>query len=85
VLAAEESLAMRLGVDRLRPTWRLPVEDQNHDNPPSRVVESLFREHRKSYRKTADAPLILGMSQYQIISDRCPQCFKPFVEFLTGL
>jgi hypothetical protein len=24
-------------------------------------------------------------SQYLVIADRCPQCFKPLVEFLAGL
>lgn len=85
VLAAEEALKLRLGVKNLKRTWRLPVEDQNHDHPPSRVIDDLFREHHQSYKKRADAPLILGMSQYLTIAERCPQCFKPFVEFLAAL
>lgn len=85
LLAAQHELANRLGVKSIAVTWRVPVEDQNQENPPKRIVESLFAERGKRYRDTVDAPIILGACQYQDIADRCPQCFRPFVEFLAGL
>jgi len=85
LLAAQRELAHRLGVKSIAVTWRIPVEDQNQENPPKRIVESLFTERGKRYRDTVDAPIILGACQYQEIADRCPQCFRPFVEFLASL
>jgi len=85
ILAAKEALRDRLGVKSLSVTWRIPVEDQNHRRPPKRIVEELFTQHSKSYRDTVDAPLILGASKYQDIAGQCPQCFKPFVQFLASL
>lgn len=85
ILASEKALKSRLGVDRLNITWSEHVEDQDHDHPPKRIIERLFKEHGETYQGTEDAPLILGESDYQDIAEKCPQCFKPFVEFLTGL
>jgi hypothetical protein len=85
VLAAEEALQSRLGVARLRRTWCVPVEDQNHDTPPKKVIKELFAEHEEYYHETIDTPLILGDADYSVIAERCPQCFKPFVEFLESL
>jgi hypothetical protein len=85
LLAAQRALAHRLGIKSIAVTWRIPVEDQNQDNPPKRIVESLFTERGKRYRDTVDASIILGACQYQEIADRCPQCFRPFVEFLASL
>jgi hypothetical protein len=85
LLAAKEALGDRLGVKALKVTWKTPVEDQNHDHPPKYVVEELFMKHGKRYQGTVDAPLILGASKYQVIADQCPQCFKPFVQFLASL
>lgn len=85
VLAAEQPLKDRLGVRSIRRTWRVPVEDQNHEQPPKRIIEKLFKAYGKRYQDTVDAPLILGASKYQDIADRCPQCFKPFIQFLAGL
>ena len=85
ILAAEEALKRRLGADHLDVTWQIPVEDQDHVHPPKRIVERIFEEHGALYEDTVDAPFILGASCYQDIADKCFQCFKPFVEFLTGL
>jgi len=82
ILAAESELANRLEVDSLTVTWKIPVEDQNHDVPPNRVVEQLFRDFGKTYKKTVDAPEILGNIDYLTIVERCTQCFKPFVDFI---
>jgi len=85
LLASVEVLKSRLDAKSLDPVWRIPVEDQDHDYPPKRVVEDLFREHGKRYRDTVDAPLILNASNYRDVAERCSQCFGPFVAFLTGL
>lgn len=85
LLAAEEELMAHLHAKRFNVEWRKPVEDQNHGHPPARVVADLFHAHHRSYQKRTDAPLILSNSRYQVLADRCPQCFKPFVEFLAGL
>lgn len=85
VLACTESLARRLGCRSLAPTWALPVEDQDQGKPPKRVVEELFHHHGKRYRDTADAPVILRGQAYTAIANACPQCFKPFVDWLESL
>ncbi len=85
VLACERQLKIRLQVSELECTWSVPVEDQDHDNPPKRVVERLFRDHQMRYADTVDAPLILATADYREVAERCPQCFRPFVEFLEGL
>ena len=61
------------------------MEEQNQDLPPKRIVQRLFESCGKKYQKSTDAPLILGTADYQKISDRCPQSFKPFVDFLQSL
>jgi hypothetical protein len=85
VLAAEDQLATRLGTPSVNTIWIKPVEDQNHDNPPKRIVEQLFIAHGEKYQDTVDAPLILGASHYPEIAAACPQCFKPFVDYLESL
>jgi len=85
VLAAEQQLKSRLRVQNLKITWRKPVEDQDHDTPPKRVVEELFQLHNDRYVDTTDAPLILSDSDFDEIAERCPQCFRPFVEFLKNV
>lgn len=49
------------------------------------IVKQIFEAHKTHYIETADAPFILGLSDYRQISEVCPQCFKPFVEFLESL
>ena len=85
VLAAEEQLAARLGTDSIHITWVKPVENQDHNKPPRQIVEKIFKKHNDHYRGTIDAPLILGDSDYTTIAQRCPQCFKPFVDYLESL
>jgi len=85
VLASKEALRKYFSIDRLEVTWKTPVEDQDHDNPPRQIVERLFKEHGQTYKTTDHAPLILGASDYRDIAEKCPQCFKPFVEFLSSL
>lgn len=85
ILASEEALKSRLGARSLDRSWRVPVEDQNHDLPPKRIVEDLFQKHGQLYKNTVDAPLIMAASAYDRIADACPQCFKPFVKFLESV
>ncbi len=86
ILAAKEALALRLNQDNLNVTWRIPVEDQNNNTPPKWVVMELFRKFSKErYSEAVDAPLILGLADYRQIVESCPQCFKPFIEFLEGI
>jgi len=85
VLAAEPQLASRLGIEKLKRSWIVPVEDQDQQDPPKRVVERLFRAQRQAYADTVDAPLILGAARYPDVAAACPQCFKPFVDYLESL
>ncbi|MEI6259851.1 MAG: DUF4276 family protein [Deltaproteobacteria bacterium] len=85
LLAAEDALKERLGVTTLKRTWKLPVEEQDHDWPPKRVVENLFKQHDMRYKDTVDTPAILAGCDYNALALRCPQCFKPFIDFLEGL
>jgi len=85
LLANEEALKFYLNTKTLNRTWILPVEDQNHAHPPKQIINKLFHKHRKSYSETLDAPRILKGCHYLETADRCPQCFKPFVEFLSSL
>lgn len=78
LLAAPVELRQRLGTsDQLRSAWRKPVEDQDDDRPPKRVVEDLFRKYRKrpGYIDTTDAPWILGRADLTAIEAACPQRF----------
>jgi hypothetical protein len=88
ILAAESALLGKLGKLKFTSqdvTWTRPVEDQNHDRPPSEIVEQLFLDSDKKYDKRVDPQLILGKTSYQEIAEQCPQCFKPFVEFIEGI
>ncbi|MBC6422132.1 MAG: DUF4276 family protein [Hormoscilla sp. SP12CHS1] len=85
ILAAEAQLKTFLGVNSFKVTWQLPVEDENHDLPPKQVVKRLFASCGRSYKEAVDAANILRNASYQDIAVHCPQCFGPFVEFLSGL
>ncbi len=85
ILAAGDALKKRLETASIKITWKIPVEDQNHDSPPKRIVEELFKNRGKNYRSAIDAPIILSDCKYQEIADQCSQCFKPFIEFLESL
>ncbi|MFH1036123.1 MAG: DUF4276 family protein, partial [Pseudomonadota bacterium] len=85
LLAVPDRLAHRLGLGSLKPNWRQPVEDQNHEHPPKQVVQALFRRHKKvAYVETSEAPAILAGADYQAIAQACPQCFQPLVAFLES-
>jgi hypothetical protein len=87
LLAAPDLLRKRLGTDdALRTAWRKPVEDQDDERPPKRVVEDLFRKYRKKpgYQDTVDAPLILERAEHRAVEQACPQRFAPFVADLRA-
>jgi hypothetical protein len=79
LLAAEEQLLPTCGLTAV--TWTKPVEQQNHDHPPKRVVEKLIR----NYQPTVDGPRILAGADYRVISSRCPRGFGQFVAFLESV
>lgn len=82
ILASEEALLSRLKKEKFSRSWANPVEDQNHNNPPKRIVEMLFHDSGMKYKDTADIPWILKRSNYRELVDKCRQNFKPFVEDL---
>jgi len=82
LLAAEDELRNVLGIKSSKREWIVPVEDQNHDNPPRKIVEKLFQKSGNQYNQVIDAPLILKKCNYWDIAEACQQCFKPFIEFL---
>ncbi|PXF57192.1 MAG: hypothetical protein C4B58_10700 [Deltaproteobacteria bacterium] len=85
LLASDSLLMKRLGVRRFSRTWTNPVEDQDHHQPPKRIVEALFSDVGIKYKDTADAPWILERSDYNELKNKCPQNFKPFLEDLLRL
>ncbi|MCX5644279.1 MAG: hypothetical protein NTZ17_06295 [Phycisphaerae bacterium] len=61
LLAARGQLCAHLGTPDHLGHWRRPVEDQNHDRPPKRVVEELYLQKKgRAYRDTKDAPAVLA-------------------------
>lgn len=84
ILAAEDELKLHLETDTFKITWTIPVEDQNHNHPPKQIVQELFQAHGKKYRETQAVDILKG-ADYRAIAEACPQCFKPFVEFLQDL
>lgn len=82
ILASEDPLLARLEKSKFSKSWAKPVENQNHDEPPKRIVEALFIDAGKKYKDTADVPWILKRTNYRDLGKKCPQNFKPFVEDL---
>jgi len=71
----------------LRNAWRKPVEDQNDEKPPKRIVEALFKKYRKkpSYIETSDAPWILERADLSAIEQACSQQFATLVGDLRSI
>ncbi len=87
LLAAPDELRQRLGTeDALRKAWRKPVEDQDDNRPPKRVVEGLFSKYRMKpgYQDVVDAPWILERASLAAVEGACPQRFAPFVADLRA-
>jgi Domain of unknown function (DUF4276) len=87
LLAAPSKLRDRLGTtDGLQGRWRQPVEDQNDDKPPKRIVEALFENYcRRRYRDTVDAVWILDRASLEAVEAACSQRFAPFVRELRAI
>lgn len=87
LLASEDKLKRYLGLQAFpsQIRWRQPVEGQDHQKPPKRVIEELFQHVKRRYIDTFDAPLILqGIDPFDLAS-KCPQCFKPFLDDILKL
>jgi hypothetical protein len=82
LLASVEEVATYLGETEIKRDWKLPVEDQDHDYPPKRILEKLFQDRDKKYKDTIDAPAILGQANLDRLKKECPQCFAPLVQLL---
>jgi len=61
------------------------VEDQDNERKPKQILEKNFRQFGQRYRETVDAPVVLGMTRYVTVAERCQQCFKPFIGFLESV
>jgi uncharacterized protein DUF4276 len=87
LLGAPEVLRQRLKTtDRIEKNWREPVEDQNGNKPPKRIVGDLFKKYcRRSYIETTDAPWVLERASPQDLCSECPQNFRPFFAELDRL
>ncbi|HCO96618.1 MAG TPA: hypothetical protein DIU00_22205 [Phycisphaerales bacterium] len=62
LLAATKELRAHLRTSEHLGNWRNPIEDQNQNKPPKRIIEELFRvksKARQAYRDTKDASAIL--------------------------
>lgn len=85
LLASDDALLSRLGDGMPSQQWKIPVEDQNHQRPPKRIVEALFSQAGKKYKETIDVPWILERSDYNDLKIRCPPNFKPFLDDLLSI
>lgn len=84
-LAAPAVLRERLRTrDAIESHWRKPVETQNGEQPPKRVLEALFTRYGKKtkYRDTVDLPWLLERVELPALEQACPQQFAPFAAFL---
>jgi hypothetical protein len=81
LLSALDPLRRRLRTkDSLKGRWRNPVEEQDDDKPPKRIIEELFKRYQKrGYDGPVDAPWILERASLGDILNACPQRFAPFV------
>lgn len=87
LLACPDQLRHRLRTDHALGQWRLPVEDQNDQQPPKRIVEALFKRYRSKpgYVETVDAPWILERASLEAVVAKCPQNIAPFVAELQRI
>lgn|GEM_PF-325797 len=90
LLAAKEELRQVLGTKETLGKWREPVEEQNLERPPKRIVEELFRTKsakRRSYQDTLHARTVLARVTHLETILKCssgPTC-PVFVEALRWL
>lgn len=61
LLAAREHLREHFGTRDHLGSWTFPVEEQNQNQPPKRVVEELYRRYKgRRYQDTTDAKAVLS-------------------------
>lgn len=88
ILTVPSHLQSLLGMRNTPHGWRLPPEDQNQNNPPKRIVEKLFRIHRKqSYLEAKDGHAILrnvDLSEVLFDKNRDDQCptFRAMIDWI---
>lgn len=85
LLASKDALKARVGKERFSAAWSMPVEDQDENDPPKKVVERIFSGAGMKYKDTVDAPWIMERSDLNAVLDQCPQAFAPFVEDIRRL
>ncbi len=85
VLASEDILMKRLGTEKFSRAWTIPVENQNHNQPPKRIVEALFSDIGMKYKDTADVPWILERSDCNDLKRKCAQNFGLFLNNLLEI
>lgn len=91
LLAAQDKLRSYLGTTEHLGDWHKPVEDQDQNQPPKKIVERLFRtksQKKRSYRETRDTHAILSKVNdlKEIIYDnnnqiQCP-VFKALLDWI---
>jgi len=89
LLAACDQLRRHLRTSERLDNWIHPVEDQNQERPPKRIVEGLYlKEKKQAYRDTKDSVAILsGVSDIQTLlysGSRQLQCpvFKDMLDWV---
>ena len=84
LLAATSQLQSRLKMSSKPSGWRQPPEDQNQERPPKKIVEELFRTHRKrSYRENTDSAAILRDADLRQVAEQCPT-FSAMIDWIGG-
>lgn len=82
ILAATSQLQAQLKMSNRPRGWRQPPEEQNQDRPPKRIIEALFRRHRKqSYRETTDSYAILRNADLREVAEQCPT-FRAMIDWI---
>lgn len=85
LLASYEIMLQRIGLEKIKRTWKIPVENQNFNKPPKKVIEQIFLNCNKKYKDTADVPWILARTDLNMLQEKCPQNFAPFIEDLFSI
>ena len=78
-------MLQRLGLESIKRTWKIPVENQNFNKPPKRIIEQIFLNCNKKYKDTADVPWILARTDLNMLKEKCPQNFTPFIKDLFSI
>jgi len=84
LLAAFDELE-RFLKGKIKRTWVLPVENQNNDNPPKRIIERLFAAKKMKFINTIHSPRILAGVSIDDLLIKCPQNFAPFYNDLHNI